>query len=176
MRRKALATVLTLTLTLSVAATAVQAGDAKPIQIALFSPVQIFKPDTAVHGLRLDLIYGANREMQGFDVGIASRTAGDFSGVQWTVVGIVDGKFTGWQNSYINISKTFEGVATGLYNGTDAAHGFQWGFINNTKSMRGFQLGFVNVTQKMNGLQIGLVNVIQDKKSLPVLPIVNWSF
>ena len=42
--------------------------------------------------------------------------------------------------------------------------------------MRGFQLGLLNITQKMNGLQIGLVNVIQDKKSLPVLPIINWSF
>jgi hypothetical protein len=42
--------------------------------------------------------------------------------------------------------------------------------------MRGFQLGFINLTEKMNGLQVGLVNVIHDKKSLPILPIVNWKF
>ena len=152
------------------------AGEAKPIQVALWSPVQIFPPAAAIHGVRLNIIYGVNTEVVGLDLGIANRTTGDCTGLQYGIIGDVEGTFTGWQDNFINIAKNFEGFQSGLYNGADACHGFQWGFINNTKSMRGFQLAFINMTEKMDGLQIGLVNVIREKNSWPILPIVNWKF
>jgi hypothetical protein len=154
----------------------VQAGEAKPVQLALWSPAQIFAPGTAIHGVRLNLIYGVNAEMVGLDVGIANRTTGDCKALQYGIVGLVEGKFTGWQDNFINVSTDFEGFQSGAYNGADSCRGFQWGFVNNTKSMRGFQLAFVNLTEQMHGLQIGLVNVIRAKDSLPILPIVNWKF
>ena len=68
------------------------------------------------------------------------------------------------------------GYSAGLYNGADTATGFQWGLINITESMNGFQLALFNMTKRMDGLQIGIINVISSKDSLPVLPLVNWSF
>ena len=57
-----------------------------------------------------------------------------------------------------------------------AAEGVLLGLVNVTDSMEGLQLGLFNMTDSMNGLQIGLINVIKSKGTLPVFPIVNWSF
>ncbi len=40
----------------------------------------------------------------------------------------------------------------------------------------GLQLGVFNLTDTMKGLQAGIINVIHQKSSLPIPPIVNWSF
>jgi hypothetical protein len=168
--------IVLLTLAVVLASASARAEEAKPVQLALWSPAQIFPPSAAIHGVRLNLIYGVNTEVVGLDLGIANWTTANCKGLQYGIIGDCEGTFTGWQANFINISSGFEGFQSGLYNGADKCHGFQWGWINNTKSMRGFQLAFVNLTEQMNGLQIGIVNVIRDKSSLPILPIVNWKF
>ena len=163
----------------ALAPTVATAQDARPIQIALVNPVQIFGEDQDITGLRLNLLYGRNANVKGIDIGfIAGHTTGDGKGVQWNLVNITDGAFLGWQWGAVNLVEgDFTGYQLGLFNRhRGRGEGFQWGWINVADDMSGFQLGLVNVSQRMYGLQIGLVNVIQSKDSLPILPIVNWSF
>jgi hypothetical protein len=136
----------------------------KPIQLSLFSPIQIVPPDQAVAGVRLSLLYGENTYVSGLDWGLVSHsTSGMSKGVQFGLVGIVDEDFTGWQNTAVNITKrNFEG--------------FQWGIVNYAGHASGFQLGIVNYAVTMKGLQIGIVNIIKQGGQFPVFPIVNWSF
>jgi len=140
-----------------------QAQD-KPVQLALFSPVQIFPPSTPITGVRLNLIYGRNVSMSGLDVGLINHIGDQRSvGAQFGLVGINEGDYVGWQSNWININKgDFEG--------------FQYGFVNSSNHASGLQLGFVNYARTLNGLQIGLVNVIKQGGQFPVFPIVNWSF
>ena len=135
-----------------------------PIQLSLFSPIQIVSEENAVSGIRLSLLYGRNSYVSGLDWGLVSHSTSDMSkGVQFGVVGLVDADFTGWQNTVVNITKgNFEG--------------FQWGVVNYAGHASGFQLGLVNYALSMRGLQIGLVNIIKQGGQFPVFPIVNWSF
>ncbi len=135
-----------------------------PIQLSLFSPIQIVPEDQGVTGVRLSLIYGKNKYVSGLDWGLVSYSTGGVSkGVQFGLVGMTEGDFVGWQDSWVNITKgNFEG--------------FQWGVVNYAGHGNGFQLGLVNYCQSMHGLQIGLVNIIKTGGQFPVFPIVNWSF
>lgn len=149
----------------------------KPIQVALFNPIQIFDEDTSVKGLRLNILYGVNRDMTGIDLGLANHNRGVFQGFQYGLIGITEGDFTGWQDNAFNYTEgRFKGVQTGFYNGAGSARGFLWGAVNITDSMEGLQLGIFNMTDRLDGLQIGIINVVKEKESLPILPIVNWSF
>ncbi len=137
----------------------------RPIQISLFTPVQIFPASYSITGIRLNLIYGRNASVSGLDIGLVNQTtAGISKGVQWGVVSINDNQFMGWQNNFVNITK-------------EKCEGFQWGLVNYAGTMSGFQLGLVNFAGTMNkGLQIGLVNIINHGGQFPVFPIVNWAF
>jgi len=136
----------------------------KPIQLSLFSPIQLFPEETPIVGLRLSLIYGRNSSVTGLDWGLVNHTTSGLSkGVQFGLVSLVEADFVGWQNNAINITKgDFEG--------------FQWGIVNYANRANGFQLGLVNYAVTMNGLQIGLINIIKQGGQFPVFPIVNWSF
>ncbi len=136
----------------------------KPIQLALFSPVQIFPENTAISGIRLSLIYGKNTTVTGLDWGLVNHTtAGKSMGVQFGAVSIVDVDFMGWQDGWVNVVKgNFEG--------------FQSGMVNHAKYVHGLQFGFVNYAGSMRGLQIGLVNIIGQGGQFPIFPIINWSF
>jgi len=48
---------------------------AKPIQLALWEPIQLFKSDTSVSGIRLNLIYGINQDVLGIDLGLVNYPA-----------------------------------------------------------------------------------------------------
>jgi hypothetical protein len=149
-----------------------------PFQLSLFNPVQVRPEDTSIFLLRVNLIYGKNASVKGLDIGIANHCTGGVSkGLQWGIVGFVEGDFIGWQDHFVNMTGgTFTGLQTGFYNDLDNGEAFQCGFINRARKVSGFQLGFVNYTESMYGLQIGLINFITGKDKLPVLPIVNWSF
>ena len=136
----------------------------KPIQLSLFSPIQLFSETEAIAGVRLSLLYGKNTSVSGLDWGLVSHcTSGKSLGVQFGFVGLVDGDFTGWQNTAANITRhNFEG--------------FQWGIVNYAGHASGFQLGLVNYAMSMKGLQSGLVNIRKQGGQFPVFPIVNWSF
>ena len=137
----------------------------KPIQIALFNPVQLFNENTSITGLRLNIIYGRNTKITGLDLGLINHTTSGVSeGVQFGLVGIDGADFVGWKDNAVNITNgKFEGL--------------QWGFVNFGGSVSGVQIGLVNYATNMNkGLQIGLVNIIKHGGQFPVFPIVNWAF
>jgi hypothetical protein len=147
-----------------------------PIQISLFSPVQIVAPDKSVSGVRLDLIYGKNVDVTGIDWGIVNHATGNDAAWQAGAVNLVEKDFLGWQEGWVNLTRgEFTGLQSGGFNQTQSMNGVAFGVINVAKAMRGVQIGVVNITETMHGLQIGVGNVIQRNK-VPFLPIVNWSF
>jgi len=139
-------------------------AQSKPINIALFNPIQIFSEDNSITGLRINLIYGKNVSMTGLDWGLVNHVGtGGMTGVQWGLVNICDGNFLGWQSGLLNLSKK-------------NVEGFQYGWYNTGDHVSGFQLGLVNYAESMYGLQIGIINIIKTGGFMPVFPIVNWSF
>jgi hypothetical protein len=136
----------------------------KPVNIALFNPVQVFPEGNSIGGLRINFIYGKNVKMTGFDWGLVNAVgSGGCSGVEWGLVNMCEGNFVGWQSGLVNL-------------GNQNVEGFQWGWYNAGDHVSGFQLGLVNSAQTMKGLQIGLVNIIKTGGQFPVFPIANWSF
>lgn len=136
----------------------------KPVQLALFNPVQIFDENTSITGLRINIIYGKNAQVSGLDWGLINHmTSGVSKGVQFGLVGIVEADFMGWQDNGVNITHgKFEGL--------------QWGIVNYAGTVSGVQIGLVNYAANMTkGLQIGLVNIIKHGGQFPFFPIVNWA-
>jgi hypothetical protein len=137
----------------------------KPIQLSLFSPLQLVPESQSITALRLNLIYGNNTSVSGLDLGLVNHTtAGTSKGLCWGLVNINEGDFVGAQ------------ISPGVNYNKGRAEGFQWGFVNYAGHASGFQLGLVNYAMSMRGLQIGLVNFIKQGGQFPVFPIVNWSF
>lgn len=160
---KKLILLTTILLGILVSAKSVSAQD-KPVQLALFNPVQIFDENTSITGLRISLLYGKNATVSGLDWGLVNHTTrGVSKGVQFGFVGLVEADFMGWQDNAVNITKgKFEGL--------------QWGIVNYAGNVSGVQIGLVNYAANMNkGLQIGLVNIIKQGGQFPVFPIVNWA-
>lgn len=149
------------------------------LQLSLFDPVQIVDREQSVRGIRLSLLYGRNANVSGFDwAWIAAHDTGNGKGVQWALVNMVEGDFLGWQAGLVNLTDGgFTGYQLGGFNRSRGpSESFQFGAINVANDVSGFQLGLFNYAEKMYGLQIGLINIIKSKESLPILPIVNWSF
>ncbi|HON55602.1 MAG TPA: hypothetical protein PLM75_00575 [bacterium] len=162
------------------------ASDITPFSLNLWEGVQLpGGPQSSVRGLRINLLYGVNKDVTGFDwgwfvpfnfttgnfkgfgIGILNNVKGNAVGVQWGVVNKVDSDFKGWQNGWVNIVK-------------GQAVGFQSGLINYTNNMRGLQLATINYVNQLYGLQIGIINI--NKKGEPlgypflVLPVINLAF
>ena len=136
----------------------------KPIQLALFNPIQIFPENTSITGLRFSLLYGKNARVNGVDLGLVNFTSSDQLGIQWGAVGYTEGNFTGWQSNWVSITK---GQFVGLQSGV---------VTYNSSKVSGLQFAVVNYAATMNGLQIGLVNIIGEGGFLPVFPFFNFSF
>ncbi len=148
----------------------------KPIQISLFNPIQILPEKESVSGIRINLIYGKNENVQGLDWGLVNHTTGSELAWQVGAFGYVEKDFFGWQDNYFaNITNgEFTGFQSGIFNQATTANGVEFGLVNVTQNMHGIQIGLLNMTQTMHGLQIGVGNIIQ-KGKMPFLPIVNWS-
>ncbi|MCK4773382.1 MAG: hypothetical protein KAT30_01300, partial [Candidatus Krumholzibacteria bacterium] len=54
----------------------------KYFQISLWPSAQVYDKSYSIHGVRLSLLYGVNRDMIGFDFGIANDVGRDMKGVQ----------------------------------------------------------------------------------------------
>ena len=146
-----------------------------PVQLALFNPVQLVSEGEAVTGLRLN-IYGKNTTLTGIDWGFVHHLTAPSMGAQFGLAAYNESDFTGWQDSFVNLTKgTFTGLQHGAFNSAGAGKGLQAGFINTAASWEGIQLGFVNHVQSMKGIQVGIVNIIKSGGKFPVFPIVNWS-
>lgn len=184
---KAIATILAL-LSAATYATASFAADGEeprrdrvaPIQLALWNPVQTSDEDASIHGFRLNLPYGANREVKGLDFGIASRTNGNQYGLNLGGGSYVLGNMHGAQlNLAVSIAKgTTYGIQEAFYNQSRALYGVQSGVVNNVgdsgkgarlavvnlsgNSMEGAEFGIVNHGRRVRGLQVGIVNVASE--------------
>lgn len=160
--KKLFAAALLVLLVIGVGTTA--QSQSKPVQLALFNPVQIFPENTSISGIRLSLIYGKNTSVSGIDWGLVTHTtAGKSLGWRAAFVGINEANFVGLESGFVNINE-------------QNVEGVQWGFYNQAGYMNGLQLGFINHAGSMKGLQIGLINIIKTGGQFPVFPIVNWSF
>ncbi len=165
-------------LALAAVAAAPLAAQEKPIQLALFTPVQIVPENEGVSAVRLTLIYSANTSVKYFDWGlVATTTGGPSAGVQWAGVAINKGAFTGWQAAWVAITNgPFTGLQSGVVTSAKKGEGLQYGLVNTAAYWNGLQLGFVNYAQQLHGVQVGLINIIKTGGQFPVFPIVNWSF
>jgi hypothetical protein len=154
------------------------AAQQNPIQLALFTPVQLVPENQSVGVLRLNLIYSVNRSVQYVDLGFVNVTSGGASsGVQWAFVAINQGSFTGWQNATAAVTRgPFLGLQSGFFTSARQGEGVQWGFVNTAASWNGLQVGVVNYTERLHGVQIGFVNIIRQGGAFPVFPLVNWAF
>jgi len=136
----------------------------KPVQLALFNPVQIFPENTSIAGLRINLIYGKNVSVTGLDWGFVNSTTGAQTGIQFGAVNLTDGGFKGWQEGLVNVTK---GSSVGLQAGAVSYH---QGHFN------GLQFSIVNYAATLKGLQLGLINIIGKGGFMPVFPIFNFDF
>jgi hypothetical protein len=164
------------------------AAGCAPLQISLWSPIQLVEKDSVICGVRLDLLMGENAAVYGLDVGLAN-IAGRLKGLQaggilnrvkgnvdtrsWgmQIAGITNNDdkapFTGIQlaglvNDFDDASFTGVQIA-GLMNDNDKASytGAQIALLSNQNygsKVTGLQVALFNQAQKFNGLQVGLGN------------------
>ncbi len=157
-------------------------ADESFFQASLTPEIAIQSRDTTIKGITLNL-WGENEQSAfawGFVNGSTDGSGGlslslfnyaeDYTGVHWAVGNYSTGKFTGWQNGFLNIGNEVSGVQSGT--------------VNIAKSVSGVQFGFLNYTEKLNGVQIGFANVVTANSWFKDLPdqlakgmvFVNWSF
>ena len=148
----------------------------KPIQLSLFTPVQLVPEKQGVSAVRLNLIYSVNRSVKYVDLGLVNLTSGGASsGIQWAAVAINKGTFSGWQSGFAAVTQArFEGLQTGVFTSALEGQGLQWGGVNMSDNWSGLQLGIVNYAKRTSGVQVGLVNIIKEGGQFPIFPIVNW--
>jgi hypothetical protein len=128
-----------------------------PFQLSLVKPVQLFPEETRVDGLRINLLYGVNKEVNGLDYGVINRTTGTTQGVQLGAF-----PFAG-----VNITESLYGIQFGgILGGINIAggdvEGLQisgiFGGINKSGNLKGIQiagaLGGINMAENVNGVQI----------------------
>ena len=153
------------------------AAQENPVQLALFTPVQLVPESQGVSVVRLNLIYSVNRSVKLIDLGFVNVTSGGpSSGVQWAFVAFNRGSFTGWQAAAAAVTRgPFTGLQSGWYTSAQQGEGVQWGGVNTAANWNGLQFGLVNFAQRLHGVQIGFINIIRQGGQFPVFPIVNWS-
>jgi len=150
----------------------------RPFQLSFIGPsLQVVNEDADIRGLRINLIYGVNRNVKGLDLGLVNRATGSFKGLQAGLVNLTDEDFKGWQHGLVNVTDgEFLGFQDGFVNVMGTGEGFQLGFYNGTQHLGGLQMALVNVADDLYGLQIGLINIIKSKPRFSFLPIVNWKY
>ncbi len=173
-----------------------QTGKTRPIELSLFSPVQLGSASDSVEGVRLNVFYAKNDNLSGLDIGFfgLGYNTGDVKGVQWNFIGsVVKGDMIGWQTGlYTDTAGEFQGLKGGLINLQEGdLYGWQAGFItisqakvvglqsglfNKAGDVEGVQLGLINYTEKLYGIQIGLANINVEADPLYFFPFINASF
>ncbi len=147
----------------------------KPINLALFAPIQIVPEGHSVKGFRFSLLYGKNHNVEGLDLSLVG-IANDFKGVQVALAGINNGNFTGLQWAGVGVvKKQMTGVQFNFVNVAESMKWVQAGAVNYTETAEGLQISFVNWTETLHGLQIGLLNFAKNG-FLPIFPFFNFNF
>jgi hypothetical protein len=148
-------------------APALASAEEKPFSAGVFDPIQIVPSSQGIKGARLNLFYGYNTSLTGFDFAFlgVNRLKGDMKGAQLALFNWTEGgEQTGAQLGVVSYTG---GHFTGAQLG--------WGF-NYAKEVTGLQFGVVNYAERLNkGLQLGLVNIAKNG-FLPVFVLVNFNF
>jgi hypothetical protein len=143
-----------------------------PLQVTLLDPVQMFSDEADVIGLRLNVLYGVNRNVGGLDVGLCNEATKGFAGI-----GV---------GGFVNFSERAEGIyLAGLGNLTvDGMAGLEIAglmnlysdaFAKKTSTWRGLQLSaLANAAVIMRGVQVcGLGNMADDMKGVELAGLGN---
>ncbi len=143
-----IAAVLTVML-LCALVTPAAAGKVTPVQVSIWHPAQLFDESYSVLLLRINLIYGRNRDVGIFDLGIVNSSE-DLAGFQAGAVNIVDDSAFALQAGAINHVGFFLGVQAG---GRNIVNG----------EFVGFQLGLLNYNrQRIAGIGAGIAGNIDE--------------
>ncbi|MFA5042699.1 MAG: hypothetical protein WC381_07360 [Kiritimatiellia bacterium] len=167
---------------------------ATALQLSLCNPLQLFREDFDVYGLRLNLPYGKNASVYGADIGVFGWAANEAGALQLGVVNrcgslagaqigglcnLADKEMSGFQLAVFSMAGQLgNGFQLGLANVSGENYsGVQIGGFNYGRGdVYGLQLGVVNVATTMTGLQIGLLNFIWKSQFIAFAPIINGYF
>ena len=146
--------------------------------------------DPDVDGLRFVILYGENKRVGGFDLGLAaisdvetrsglqinmglSRVDGASSGCAASLINVHGGVDTGVNAAFINVVKTMDsGANVGFVNVSDGFSRVDIGGLSISKKSQ-TQLGFVNITKEIQGVQIGFLNFAENG-FFPMFPFFNF--
>lgn len=136
-----------------------------PFQLSIYNPVQLFKEQKDIVGLRFTLLYGKNADVSGLDLGLGINSSDNFTGIQ--IAGIMNNVSP---NRYPSKDMVVKGIQiAGFGNTADYLYGIQIaGFGNGvTLNAAGIQFGIIgNVASTIKGIQIaGIYNYNHPKDS-----------
>lgn len=148
-------------------------------QLSLFNPVQLHPEEDSVSFLRLNLIYGVNEIVEGFDIGLFNHTTGYMEGLAIGLYNRVEDHSDSLQIGLVNrVDGEFHHYQVGLLNHAGVNSSGQVGLVNCANSMQdAFQFGLINYTGEFisTGIQIGLINISRAGPR-KFFPIVNWQW
>ena len=140
-----------------------RAEGATPLQISVFSPVQLFDSSQSVYGLRTNLIYGHSRAVYGLDLGLFNRVDRLSAGLQVGLMNLNHASRYGLSLGLVEVNgEDSYGLSLHLWSDTKKdVHGLQMGLLyNEGQSFRLPQIGGWNVARSAP-LQLGFYNEVQ---------------
>lgn len=158
------------------------------LQVSVAPDVQLIPEDESVLGLRLNLPYGLNKSVYGFDLGVVSQVSGDAAALQVSVLAnIVDQNANSLQiatvnsvgNSMVglqigilyNTANKFAGIGVGglvNYYSEEGAGILVGGVVNYSPVLKGLQVGAFNISSYASGLQIGAINYTKKLRGIQI--------
>lgn len=158
-----------------------RAEETKPVQLAIFEPMQLVPKEDSVAGPRLSVFYTVNKNVSGFDLvwlGV-NKTTGDMKGVEIGLGNWVEGAAGGIQIGLVNhAGHRFKGLQYGFANVVEGdTSGIQWGLVNWSEGyMHGLQAGLLNVSKGASkGFDLGVVNYNEGSFEGVQLGFINYS-
>lgn len=144
--------VMVMILALCVPWNRVMADGITPIQVSIWSPIQVFPRDWDVVGLRFGGFYSRNRHVYGLDLGLVNRADASSGGIQLglgNIVSVLKGgdRFSAGSDARFNYARSdkrpahYTGMQLGLFlNSADEMRGLQYAWFNDACTMKGLQL------------------------------------
>jgi len=139
-----------------------------PIQISIWSPIQVFSRDWDVVGFRYGGFYSRNRHVYGLDIGFVNRADSSSGGIQlglFNTVSVLKGRggFVAENYAHFDYARSdkrpayYTGMQLGSWNSADEMRGLQCaGGINDAFTINGLQLALMNFCYDGCGIQLGL--------------------
>lgn len=155
------------------------AEEVQPLQLALIDTIQLVPATDSIKGLRLE-VYGVNKDVTGLSLGFVHKATGNVKGVELGLVGVSEGDFFGWQDSWIMsyVLGRFVGVQGAIVALTKGRFtGWQAGIVARSEGMfKGLQSGLVNIADAdAAGVQLGAVNWTENSFEGVQLGIFNYA-